>query len=136
MTPSRVQPDLFSARGNRSQRPSGAALLLPRFLAALRARGWVAGAILAQELGADLRTLRDAAHESGGRILGGQRGYCITTQASLEDVTATVNRLYSQAREMRERAVEIERVRHSAGHGDAALRWLKPARSMSIRFAS
>ena len=41
-------------------------------------------------------------------------------QASIMDVTATVNRLYSQAREMRERALEIVRVRHGVISGDAA----------------
>ena len=106
------QPDLFAARGDRAKRPAGAAQLVSNFLEALRSRGWVAGAVLVQELGVDLRMLRAAAHESGGHILGGDKGYCATVQASLEDVTAVVNRLYSQSRAMRERAMEIERVRH------------------------
>ena len=36
------------------------------------------------------------------------------------DVTAVVNRHYSQARAMRERAMEIERIRHGSVRGDAA----------------
>jgi hypothetical protein len=113
-------PDLFAARGDVSKRPTGGAQLVPRFFAALRDRGWVSGAALASELDTDLRSLRDAAHQSRGGILGGQKGYCLTVQASLEDVTSVINRLYSQSREMRERAMEIERVRHSSRYGDAA----------------
>lgn len=106
--------NLFAARGDASRRPTGAAQLLPRFREALRGRGWVAGAVLARELGADLRALRDAAHESRGLVLGGNRGYCLTLEATLTEVQAVVRRFYSQSREMRERAMEIERVRHGS----------------------
>jgi hypothetical protein len=107
-----VQPSLFGAGGDVSRRPTCSAQLVPRFVGALRDRGWVAGARLAVELEADLRTLRDAAHHSDGLILGGNRGYFLTLQASIEDVVAVTNRLMSQSRHMRERAMEIERVRH------------------------
>lgn len=109
-----LQPDLFAARGDVSRRPTGAGQLVPRFLQALRGRGWVAGCVLAAELGSDLRALRDAAHESRGLILGGNKGYCATLAASLEDVHAVTRRLYSQSQQMRERAMEIERVRHGS----------------------
>jgi len=113
-------PDLFAARGDRFKRPASAEMV-PRFLNALQGRGWVAGAVVAQELGSNLRTVRAAAHESGGLILGGDKGYALTTQASLEDVTAVVNRHYSQARQMRARAMQIEKVRHgTVSTGDAA----------------
>jgi len=105
------QPDLFAARGDTSRRPTSAAQLLPRFRDVLRGRGWVAGATLATLLDTNLRALRDAAHESRGLILGGNRGYCLALEASLTDIQAVTRRLYSQSREMRERAMEIERVR-------------------------
>ena len=108
----RLTRNLFAARGDSSRRPTGAAQLLPRFSEVLRGRGWVAGAVLARELDTNLRALRDAAHESRGLILGGNQGYCLTLEASLTDVQAVVRRLYSQSREMRERAMEIEKVRH------------------------
>src|SRR4051812_25634221 len=110
----RGQPDLFAARGDSSRRPQYASRLVDPFLTALRGRGWVAGALISRELGADLRTLRAAAHESRGHILGGNRGYCRTLEAPLEDVTRVVNRLGSQAAQMWRRGMEIERVRH--GH--------------------
>jgi len=109
-----AQPDLFAARGNASKRPSGAAQLVPQLRSALRGRGWVAGAALAAELGTDLRGLRDAAHESGGYVLGGNKGYCLTLEATLIDVQAVVRRFFSQSQQMRSRAMEIERVRHGS----------------------
>jgi hypothetical protein len=116
---SRPQPNLFAASGSRGRRPRNAAQLLPRVLLALEGRGWIAGAVLARELGTDLRALRAVAHESAGQIVGGDKGYCRTIEASpsLEDVNAVVNRHYSQARAMRGRAMEIERVKHSGSGG-------------------
>ena len=103
---------LFATRGSRDRRPSVSGDLLARFLRALRGRGWVRAVVLKVELNTDRRTLREAAQRSGGRILGHQRGYHLTIEASLEDVIAVTNRMHSQARAMRQRAVEIERIRH------------------------
>lgn len=112
-----IQDSLFAARGNRAFRPDGVTVsrMLPRLLAALDERGWVSAAVLADELGTDTRTIREAAHESGGLVISGQQGYALTMQASIEDVDTFTGRMYSQAREMRERAMQVERVRHGRG---------------------
>jgi hypothetical protein len=47
-------------------------------------------------------------------VISGQRGYCLTRQSSIQDIDAFVNRMHSQAREMRMRAVRVGRVRHNA----------------------
>lgn len=108
----RIQPDLFAARGNVHRRPSVAALV-PRMITALDSRGWVSAARLEEELDADKRALREGANRSEGRILGYQRGYILTTQATLEDVHKVTRRLLSQSNQMRERVRQIERVRHA-----------------------
>jgi hypothetical protein len=105
------QRDLFAASGSPDRRP-GVAGLLPRLLAALDGRGWMSARVLARELDTDDRSIREAAHQSAEQILGGQRGYCLTSQASLEDVDRVTRWLLSQAGHMRGRVVEIERVRH------------------------
>lgn len=109
---SQRQPDLFAARGDARKRPS-VATLVPRMIAALDGRGWVSAATLAVELATDKRALREGAHRSDGRILGNQRGYILTTQATLEDVHKVTRRLLSQSTQMRERVRQIERVRHA-----------------------
>jgi hypothetical protein len=115
MTPAHCarQPDLFAARGDAQRRPCVVALV-PRMLAALDGRGWTRAAVLCRDLGTDARSLREAAHQSSGRILGHQRGYILTTQATLEDVQRVARRLLSQAGHMRARVLEIERVRHGS----------------------
>jgi hypothetical protein len=62
-----------------------------------------------------MRSLREAAHKSRGAIVGGQRGYGLTRGVPLDDVQAVINRHLSQSRQMRERAMEIDRVRHRSG---------------------
>ena len=69
--------------------------------------------VLANELGVDDRSIREAVHLIGGRVLGGQRAYCLTVQASLDDLQRVTRWLLSQAGYMRGRVVDIERVRHS-----------------------
>jgi hypothetical protein len=108
------QPDLFAACGDSAKRPHGASQLVPKFLDALTGRGWVSGAVLARELGVDLRTLRAAAHESGGLIVGHDRGYARTEQIPLVDVHRVTRRLLSQSNRMRDRVRQIEAVRHGA----------------------
>jgi hypothetical protein len=107
------QPDLFAARGDVRNRPAVTALV-PQMIAALDQRGWVGAAVLETALGADKRALREGAHRSEGRILGNQRGYILTTQATLEDVHKVTRRLLSQSNQMRDRVRQIERVRHSS----------------------
>jgi hypothetical protein len=115
-----MQPDLFAARGDAGYRPVVTALV-PRMLNALACRGWVSAGTLCHELDADKRSLREAANRSDGHILGHQRGYILTTQASQEEVNAVTRRLLSQSNRMRERVRQIERIRHSTrGIGTAA----------------
>ena len=106
------QRDLFAAHGDVRRRPFVDALV-PRMLSALDRRGWVGAAALVAELGVDRRSLREAAHRSAGRILGNQRGYILTTQATLEEVHKVTRRLLSQSNQMRDRVRQIERVRHA-----------------------
>lgn len=107
------QPDLFAARGSRERRPP-VGRLVPQLVQALDRRGWVAARLLMSELDVDARALREAAHRSDGRILGNQRGYILTTQATLDEVHAVTRRLLSQSNRMRDRVRQIERVRHGA----------------------
>src|SRR5690606_26599100 len=95
----RFQPDLFAAHGDRRKRPM-VTTLVPRMLAALERRGWVGASTLVAELDTDKRALREAAHQSDGRILGNQKGYILTTQATLEDVHKVTRRLLSQSNQM------------------------------------
>src|SRR5262245_26972617 len=104
---------LLSAHGSSNCRPRVGSLV-PAFEQALDRRGWVSARTLALLLNVDARSLREAAHQSGGRILGGQNGYVLTSQATLEEVHAVTRRLLSQSNQMRARAMEIERVRHAA----------------------
>lgn len=106
-----AEPNLFASHGNPRRRPSGASIL-PAMLRALDNRGWVGASVLARELDTDVRTLRAAAASSAGQILGGQRGYLLTRQASLREVARCTARLLSQSNRMRERVAAIERVRH------------------------
>lgn len=105
-------PSLFRARGNPARRPRVAALL-PRLLVALDGRGWVSARRLVVELDTDDRAIREAASNSGGRILGSRLGYCRTEQASLREVQRVTRWLLSQSGRMRSRVIEIERVRHA-----------------------
>lgn len=112
-----AQLDLLAARGDRQKRPTGAERLVARMLGAPERHGggWVAGRVLAAEPGIDLRTLRDTASRSAGRILGHQKGYALTVAVPLNDVHAVSRRLLSQSAEMRRRVADIERVRHGSG---------------------
>ena len=108
-----MQPDLFAAAGDASRRPTVTALV-PRLKSALNGRGWVSGRVLCAELGTNPRSLREAGNKSHGEVVGHQRGYALTVQASLGDIVAVVKRHLSQSREQKRRAMEIERVRHGA----------------------
>jgi hypothetical protein len=113
MRPTSFQRNLFAAAGDATKRPNVRALV-SRMIAALDGRGWVSAAVLIAELDTDGRSLRVAGNQSDGRILGHQRGYILTVQATLEEVNQVTRRLLSQASHMRARVAQIERVRHSA----------------------
>jgi hypothetical protein len=109
-------PSLFRAHGQRTRRPKGAELAA-RLVDALdrRGGGWVSAGLLAADLGVDKRTIRAAANQSQGHVIGGQHGYCRTIRASLAEVQAVTRALLSQSARMRKRVIEIERVRHGQG---------------------
>lgn len=56
------------------------------------------------------RTLRAIAAESKGQIISGQRGYHLTSQASVEDVNHFLAWMRSQSERMRQRAAETQQV--------------------------
>lgn len=58
------------------------------------------------------RTLRAIAAGSKGRIIGGQRGYCLIEHASVEDANHAAARLQHQGELMIARANEIRRAMH------------------------
>jgi hypothetical protein len=59
------------------------------------------------------RHFRAVAEASAGRILGGNRGYCLTAEASVEDITHVENALRSQARKMIARSIQIRKARNA-----------------------
>jgi hypothetical protein len=81
-------------------------------LLALTNRGWVRGRVLAAELDLDDRAIRELAHRSRGSIVSGQKGYRLTVEATIGEVDHAVSWMLSQATAMRQRALEIQRVRH------------------------
>lgn len=83
-----------------------------RLMQLLDGRGWRTAKELASALQTDDRTIRALANASNGQILGGQRGYCLCAQASVEDVDHVERALLSQARAMTERARQIRIARN------------------------
>lgn len=86
--------------------------LLAHLRLALEGRGWLSARVLAHELGTTDRALRQAASLSAGAIVSGPRGYCLTREASVEDVRHCVAMLRSQAARMVKRAAEIDQAIH------------------------
>lgn len=93
-----------------------AAEMMDRFLIMLQEEGdWVKGSTLATRLHTPDRVVRMCASRSEGRVLSGQRGYRLTSQATLDEITHASGWLRSQAREMLQRSMEIERFKHRGG---------------------
>ena len=67
---------------------------------------------LAQELGTDDRTIREASSQSEGRVISGQRGYALAHEMPVREVQHAADWLRSQAKQMTERAMQIERNMH------------------------
>lgn len=83
-----------------------------RLRALLDGRGWRTARDLAAAMQTDDRTIRALANASQGQIIGGQRGYCLVSQASVQDVEHVERFLLSQARAMIERARQIRIARN------------------------
>lgn len=106
-----TQLDLLLPRVTRN-----AAEMMDRFLHVLQDEGdWVKGATLAARLHTSDRVIRMCASHSKGRVLSGQKGYRLTQDATLDEITHAANWLRSQAREMLQRSMEIDRFKHRGG---------------------
>src|SRR5579872_6305207 len=80
----------------------------------LRGRGLQRAAKIEEALGLNDRYIRDLAHQSQGEIISGQNGYKLTCQATGDEIIRCIRTLRSQADEMRQRSIDIERVHHQA----------------------
>jgi len=58
------------------------------------------------------RKIRAIANASAGQIISGQNGYKLTRHATLEEIRRASTWLRHQADEMRQRAIDIDRVYH------------------------
>ena len=94
-----------------SVKSKGEAILADLELA-LRGRGWMSAKQLAKILHTDDRTIREAASQSEGRIISGQKGYAWSQDMPVHEVMHAAAWLRSQARVMEKRAYEIERAVH------------------------
>lgn len=93
-----------------------AAEMMDRFLLLLQEEGdWVKGSTISTRLHTSDRVLRSCASQSNGRVLSGQKGYRLTQDATLDEITHAENWLRSQARQMLLRSLEIRRFRHQGG---------------------
>ncbi len=86
--------------------------LVERLVTLLKGRGWRSARELAQWLDTDDRTIREAAHLSQGRIISGQKGYRLASEATIAEVQHAADWLRHQGQEMLRRASEIERAMH------------------------
>ena len=102
------QPDLFEKK--RPAEATANELQIRVLVSALTGRGWLTAKQLQPLTGLSDRQLRAAANASAGQILGGQKGYRLTAQASQEEVSHTTRWLSHQAREMETRARNIRRI--------------------------
>jgi len=77
---------------------------------------WLTARELGEAVGLNPRALRRAAHESRGKIISGQRGYCLFGNSSTEEQEEAVSTLRSRAKKITARADELERrMRWAAG---------------------
>lgn len=98
-----TQPDLFAAKAP-AVTPADVEWLVFR----LRGCGWVR----AREMRGSDRRLRAVASASLGRIISGQKGYCLIEEATVEEARHAAAWLRHQGTEMIRRASEIERAMH------------------------
>jgi hypothetical protein len=73
---------------------------------------WVTAATLSQMTGFNIRRLREVANASQGRIISGQKGYCLLKRANPDEIRHAANWLESQGREMIKRAERIRKLAH------------------------
>lgn len=87
--------------------------LLRRVTSCLQGRGWVRRRELRAELGISDDKLREIARYSRGEIVGSSsHGYCLTREASVEEVGAVVGEWLSRSKQLKARVSEVLRVLH------------------------
>lgn len=87
--------------------------LVERLVSHLHGRGWVHRRQLRTELDISDDALRALARYSNGEVIGSSsRGYCLTRQASVEDVGAVVGEWLSRSKQLRARVAEVLQVLH------------------------
>ena len=102
-----TQTSLFSAR------PIVSEEAIAHTIDALRGSGWMRASELSYLLIFSDRKIRAIAHASRGQILGGNRGYRLTLEASAEEVNEATGRLRAQREQEQQRILDIERVYHA-----------------------
>ena len=101
--------------------PVVSATLSDSLVSALTGRQWVTREKLSHELRVSVRAIRDAASQSRGRVICGNRGLRLTVEASDEEVDECCGRFTSQIHEMSRRVVEIRAVRELQDQSEARL---------------
>lgn len=89
-------------------------------VAALAGQGWRFRRDLQRELGWSERKVRDVAEHSDGQIIGSDRGYKLTADATPEDMNAYVGRQRAQITRTQERLMRTEKVWHARQRREAA----------------
>lgn len=69
---------------------------------------WIKRDVIAQRLGWTVRDVRDTASHSHGGILSGPQGLCLIANATPDEIEHSRQILISQARQMIQRAMDIE----------------------------
>ena len=104
-----TQANLFDARARQPQMQAEDVAILVR---CLQGQGWVTAKQLTARHGISDRELRAIASVSEGRILGGQLGYCLIEEATVQQAQHSADFLKAQAKKMLTRAYEIEQALH------------------------
>ena len=81
-------------------------------VSALRGQGWVTAKRLSFHLATSDRELRAMAEASAGEIISGQKGYKLSTEATIDEIDHAANWLISQGKKMLKRGIEIRRRAH------------------------
>jgi hypothetical protein len=97
--------------GSRDRRPK-VDDVVPRLISALSGRGWVTARVLSAQIGSNERALREAASQSEGRVISGQKGYALIDEVGVHEAQHAADWLKHQAHEMLRRANEIHRAMH------------------------
>jgi hypothetical protein len=100
-----TQPDLFTAPCPSSD--------VETLIGYLEGKGWIFRRQIERALGWNDRKIREVAHASQGQIISGDQGYCLTLQASVEDVGKFVGRIQAQRASEQQRILDVEKVFHS-----------------------